>query len=175
MVKSNLILIGMPGAGKSTVGVLAAKALGMAFIDTDLLIQEREGRLLQEIIDCDGIERFLAVEEDVILKLGDINSSVVATGGSVVYSRAGMASLRANGLLVYLQLPYDELKKRIMNMTARGIVIGRGQTLWDLYNERILLYERYADVNLNCFRLSVEEVVERICRLWKEQKNAAGP
>lgn len=113
----NIILIGMPGSGKSTLGVLLAKALGRRFVDTDLLIQEREGRLLQDIIDHDGIEKFLQIEEQVLLSV-DVEHAVIATGGSVVYSQTGMEALKRNGAVVYLSATYEEVEKRVTNITT---------------------------------------------------------
>jgi shikimate kinase len=164
MKGENIVLIGMPGAGKSTVGVLLAKALGMLFIDTDLLIQEKEGRLLQEIIDGDGVKAFLRIEEDVVLQV-DAENSVIATGGSVIYSKNLINHLKERGKLIYLKLRYDEIEQRIKNMTSRGIAIGKDQSLIDLYNERIVLYEKYADIVIDCSDAAIEDVVQRIVDL----------
>lgn len=154
-MENNLILIGMPGAGKSTVGVVLAKTLGKVFIDTDLLIQQSQQRLLQEIIREDGVTKLLAVEEQVILQL-QAENTVIATGGSVVYSSAAMARLKDLGLVVYLQLPLAELETRITNMASRGIVMRPDQQLSDLYRERRPLYEKYADLTVDCTGLSLE-------------------
>jgi shikimate kinase len=158
---TNIILIGMPGAGKSTVGVVLAKTLGKKFIDTDLLIQQTEHRLLQQIIQADGIASFLAVEEQVVLRLTAANA-VIATGGSVVYSPVAMARLKRSGTVVYLQLRLDELETRITNMSSRGIAIGPGQQLSDLYRERMPLYESYADLTVACSGLTLEAAVTAI-------------
>src|SRR5512138_2833509 len=120
LANENIILIGMPGAGKSTVGVLLAKTLGMAFIDTDLLIQAQAGRLLQTIIDQDGVAAFLKIEEAVVLDLNPENT-VIATGGSVIYSQDAIFHLKQRGRLIYLQLTYEEIEARIQNMASRGI------------------------------------------------------
>lgn len=157
----NIVLIGMPGAGKSTVGVLLAKALGMPFIDTDLVIQEKEGKCLQDIIDSKGIEYFLSLEEGVILNL-NVKGHVIATGGSVVYSKAAVRYLRENGILVYLNLRYGEIEMRIENMSGRGIVIKKGQRLDELFNERAPLYEEYADVVIDCSGKDMERIVNEI-------------
>ncbi len=163
MKGENIVLIGMPGAGKSTVGVLLAKTLGMLFIDTDLLIQE-EGRLLQEIIDGDGIKKFLKIEENVVLQV-DAKNSVIATGGSVIYSKNVINHLKERGKLIYLKLGYDEIERRINNMSSRGIAIGKDQKLIDLYNERIVWYEKYADIIIDCSDATIEDVVQKIVDL----------
>jgi shikimate kinase len=166
MQGKNIVLIGMPGAGKSTIGVLTAKTLGMSFVDTDLLIQEKEGRLLQEIIDNDGVDKFLKIEEETILQLNKENC-VIATGGSVIYSQDSITHLKKKGRLIYLKLRYDEIEQRIKNMLSRGIAIGKGQKLIDLYNERIVLYEKYADFTVNCSDSMIEDVVLKIAVLIK--------
>jgi shikimate kinase len=156
----NLVLIGMPGAGKSTIGVILAKISGKSFIDTDLLIQQSEKRLLQQIINEDGVASFLAVEARTILNL-KVDQAVIATGGSAVYSRAAMEWLRQNGIMIYLQLPFDEIERRIGNMASRGIAIGKDQPLLELYRERTPLYEKYADILVDSADCSVETAVER--------------
>lgn len=163
-MSSNIVLIGMPGSGKSTCGVLAAKALLKNFFDTDLLLQNLEGKRLQSIINENGIEYFNEAEERAILSL-DIRGTVIATGGSVVYSEKAMAHLRSLGKIIYLRLGYEEMEKRIKNITTRGIVLKNGETLLDMYNERAPLYERYADEILNCDGMTVEETVESIVLL----------
>ena len=147
--KSNVVLIGMAGAGKSTIGVLAAKALGMDFLDTDLLIQQQTGKLLQETIDEDGIDAFLAVEQVVLCGV-DVKNTVVATGGSAVYSDAAMESLSREGVIVYLDVPFSQLEKRLTNVSTRGIVIKKGNTLRDVYDERLPLYRKWADITIDC-------------------------
>ena len=163
----NIILIGMPGAGKSTVGVVLAKTLGWDYVDTDLVLQKREGLLLQEIIDAQGITNFLRIEEEV---LQDFNQQrcVVATGGSVVYSSKAMQHLQAMGTMVYLQLPINTIKERLTNMSSRGIAMSEGQSLQTLYNERVPLYEKYADVVLDCSGQDVEAIVEVVKKKIKE-------
>lgn len=163
-MSSNIVLIGMPGSGKSTCGVLAAKALLKNFFDTDLLLQNLEGKRLQSIINENGIEYFNKAEERAILSL-DIKGTVIATGGSVVYSEKAMAHLRSLGKIIYLRLSYDEMEGRIKNITTRGIVLKNGETLLDMYNERTVLYEKYADEILNCDGMTVEETVESIVLL----------
>ncbi len=165
-MNSNIILIGMPGSGKSTCGILAAKALLKNFFDTDLLLQNLEGKRLQNIIDENGIDYFNAAEEKAILSL-DIQGTVIATGGSVVYSERAMRHLKELGKIIYLHLSYDSMEKRLSNITTRGVVLKKGHTLRDMYNERLGLYERYADEVLNCDGLTVEETVESIVLLSK--------
>ena len=162
----NIILIGMPGSGKSTCGVLAAKALLKNFFDTDLLLQNIEGKRLQEIIDENGIKYFNNAEENAILSL-DIRGTVIATGGSVVYSEKAMEHLKKLGRVIYLHLDYDTMADRIKNITTRGVVLKEGHTLLDMYNERLSLYEKYADETLICDNLSVEDVVTSIVCLAK--------
>jgi shikimate kinase len=161
MNSKNIILIGMPGAGKSTIGVLLAKTLGKEFIDTDLLIQAQEKKLLQKLIDEYGIERFLGIEAAVILGL-QINNAVIATGGSAIYSEQAVNHLKQNGIAVYLKLTYEEIERRIKNMASRGVVIGEGQSLVDLYRERVPKYESHADVVFDCSGKSIEDLVRII-------------
>ncbi len=163
MQRSNLVLIGMPGAGKSTTGVLIAKELGKNFVDVDLLIQERESALLQEIIDRVGFDEFLVIEESVLLDL-DVDHTVIAPGGSVIYSGKAVDHLKKRGLLVYLKLGYGEIERRISNITSRGIVFGEGKGLPDLYEERTVLYEKYANLTIDCSGLSIEEVTQEVIK-----------
>lgn len=157
----NIVLIGMAGSGKSTLGVLLAKTLGMPFIDTDLIIQEREKDLLQNIIDSKGIEQFLQIEETAILS-SRLEGTVIATGGSVVYSELAMSFLRKNGIMVYLKVDFEEIEKRIMNITTRGIVMGKGKSLKDTYYERVALYEKYADIIVEGGSKNIEENLEEV-------------
>lgn len=138
----------MPGAGKSTVGVLLAKTLGMKFTDTDLVIQEQAGKLLQEIIDTDGPAAFLEEEERTILSL-KFRNTVLATGGSVVLSGRAMAHLQQDGIIVYLKVSFAEMELRLRNITTRGIVLLPGQTLREMYDERSPLYEKYAVITVD--------------------------
>jgi shikimate kinase len=158
---NNIVLIGMPGAGKSTVGVVLAKSLGMRFIDTDILIQERTGRMLQAILDEDGPEGFRRIEEETVLSL-NAEGAVIATGGSVVCSEAAMAHLKAGGVVVYLEISYDEMERRLKNITTRGIVLLPGQSLRGMYDERVQLYERYADLTVASSGGDLESVVQRV-------------
>jgi shikimate kinase len=157
----NIILIGMPGAGKSTVGVILAKTLGMNFIDTDIVLQENTGRMLQEIINTEGIDAFLQAEESVIVSLNGENT-IIATGGSVVFSEKSMQYLKKQGIIIYLSLSYEEMARRIRNITTRGIVLAADQSLLDLYNQRLPLYEKYADRTIDCSDRDVEKIVENI-------------
>jgi shikimate kinase len=167
MKDGNIVLIGMPGAGKSTLGVLLAKTLGMSFMDTDLIIQEKEGRLLQEIIDTRGVAEFISIEARVILEIRVANC-VIATGGSAVYDAKAVSHLQAIGKLFYLKLPYEEIERRIKNMASRGIAIEKGQKLVDLYQERVKLYEKYADIIVDCSGAAMEESIQKIVDLVKE-------
>jgi len=157
----NIVLVGMPGVGKSTVGVLLAKALSRAFVDTDVLIQQREGRRLQDIIDAMGMEAFCRMEERYVLSLECVRT-VIATGGSVVYSDRAMAHLKSDGVAVLLDLPLKALRERLEDLDSRGIVMAPGQTLEGLYRERRPLYMRYADVTIDCAGRRHEQVVRQI-------------
>ncbi|HPD00618.1 MAG TPA: shikimate kinase [Acetivibrio sp.] len=165
MEKTNIVLIGMPGAGKSTIGVLLAKALKKPFIDTDLLIQQKYNMFLQDIIDKYGIKRFLSVEEEIAVSM-DIRNHVIATGGSIIYSDAALKHLKKEGFVVYIKLRLDEIEKRISNISSRGIAKEKDKTLMDLYNERVPLYEKYADITVNCSDMDIEasvaEIINRI-------------
>jgi len=161
MNKSNIVLIGMPGAGKSTIGVVLAKSMGKTFIDTDLLIQQKHGMLLQQIIDKYGIKKFLEMEERVVMDL-DVKDHVVATGGSVIYSDLALNRLKKDSKIVYLKLSFDEMKKRLKNFKSRGIAMEKGRTLLDVYNERIPLYEKHADITIICSNKNIEDIVFEI-------------
>ena len=143
----NIVLIGMPGCGKSTVGVILAKVMGMEFCDTDIVIQQKEGRKLQDIINNDGNDAFLKCEENALLSL-NVNGAVIATGGSAVYSDAAMQRLKKDGKIVYLKVSEKEIERRLADFAARGVAIKDGMTVKDLYNERIPLYEKYADITV---------------------------
>ncbi len=164
--ENNITLIGMPGVGKSTVGVILAKELGLEFIDTDLLIQKQEDRLLKDIISEDGIDGFLAVEAGVISGL-TCEKSLIATGGSVIYNHEAMKHLLDISRVIYLSLPYEQLKDRLGSLTMRGVVLRTGQDLRALYNERIPLYEKYADITVSEVGLTIEETVNEIIKKLK--------
>ena len=167
MKKDNIILIGMPGVGKSTIGVILAKVLGYQFVDADLVIQKEEGKLLHEIIAEVGSEGFIEVENRVNRNLM-VEHSVIATGGSVVYGKEAMEHLKEIGTVIYLKLPYEELQSRLHDIKGRGVVLKDGQTLRDLYDERIPLYEKYADLVVDEYQLNVEQTMERIIELRKQ-------
>lgn len=163
MSKENIVLIGMPGVGKSTVGVILAKVLGYQFIDADLVIQKRENRLLHEIISEEGLDGFLKAEESANVYIAqNEEKSIVATGGSVVYCEKAMQELKKTGQVIYLELEYDQLKKRLGNLKGRGVVLKDGQNLRGLYEERIPLYEKYADLTVNEKNLDVEQTLQKI-------------
>ncbi len=162
-MKSNIVLIGMPGAGKSTIGVLLAKSLLKSFVDTDLIIQGQYSASLCELIEKYGTDAFLQLENDVI-KSADFSNSVIATGGSAVYGEAAMAKLKENGIVVYLKLPLEELQKRLSNIHTRGVAMKNGTTLRELFDERLPLYEKYADITVQCKGLSAEECVDEIVK-----------
>lgn len=160
----NIILIGMPGAGKSTIGVLLAKSMLMDFVDTDLLIQKKYSTSLCEIINSKGIEEFLKIENDVISSWSFLNC-VVATGGSVVYGEEAMGRLKKDGIAVYLRLMPEEIEKRINNIHTRGIAMKEGTSIADLYRERAPLYEKYADFTVDCRGLTAEQCVDKIIEM----------
>ena len=157
----NITLIGMPGAGKSTIGVLLAKSLLMDFVDTDLLIQQKYSSSLCDIINKKGIEEFLKIENDVICSRS-FSNCVIATGGSAVYGRKAMEKLKAAGKVIYLKLSPEELEKRINNIHTRGIAMKEGTTIAALYGERAPLYEKYADITIECSGMTPEECVDTI-------------
>ena len=161
MPKSNIVLIGMPGVGKSTIGVILAKVLGYQFIDTDLVIQKEEGKLLKDIIAKVGPEGFIEVENRINASI-EAENSIIATGGSVIYGRKAMEHLSTIGTIIYLSLPFDELEKRLSDIKGRGVVLKEGQTLKDLYYERTPLYEKYADIVIDEKGLNVEETIDKI-------------
>jgi shikimate kinase len=158
---SNIVLIGMPGSGKSTVGVLLAKMLGMNFIDADLLIQQREGMKLYEILAQKGNDYFARVEEEVNASI-EAENTVIATGGSVIYGEKAMEHLKSIGKVVYLKVPLRELERRIKNFATRGIQMAPGQTLGDLYAERVPLYEKYADITVTTGAAGLMRNAEKI-------------
>lgn len=157
----NVILIGMPTCGKSTVGVLVAKALGYDFVDTDLLIQKREKRKLGEIIAAEGMEAFSRIEEEVNASL-QAEHTVVAPGGSVVYGKRAMEHFQQTGKIVYLHLSCPAIEARLKDARARGVVMKEGMTIEDLYEERRPLYEKYADITIECDGRTMEEVVSLV-------------
>ncbi len=162
-MKNNVVLIGMPGVGKSTLGVVLAKELGFEFVDADLLIQKRENRLLKEIIAEDGVDGFLKIENDVNASI-ETDKTVIATGGSVIYGAEAMAHLKEIGTVVYLKLDYETLDSRLGCLKGRGVVLKDGQTLKSLYEERIPLYEKYADIIVDEQGLNLEETLSSVLK-----------
>ena len=161
MKKDTITLIGMPGAGKSTVGVVLAKVLGYRFVDSDLEIQEQTGKLLHELISEHGDEGFLAIENQVNAGLS-VKRAVIATGGSAVYGQEAMEHLREISTVVYLKLPYESLEERLGDLHERGVVLKDGQTLRGLMKERVPLYERYAHLVVVAEKLDIRGVVREI-------------
>lgn len=168
--KDNIVLIGMPGVGKSTVGVILAKVMGYQFLDADLVIQEQEGKLLKEIIEEVGTDGFIQVENRVNASLA-CSKTIIATGGSVVYGEEAMEHLKKIGTVVYLEVPFSALEKRLSDIKGRGVILREGQTLYDLFMERTPLYEKYADVRVSEEGLNVEETVERLVEKLQNQNN----
>lgn len=160
-MKKNLIFIGMPAVGKSTVGVVVAKRLGMQFVDTDLLIQEQEGRLLREIIADVGEDGFLKIENQVNRDL-NVKNAVIAPGGSVVYCEEAMQHFKEIGTVVYLKASYQTIKRRIRSPKIRGVVLKEGQTFRDLYHERTKLFEQYADITISEDGCRIEQTIENV-------------
>jgi shikimate kinase len=167
--KMNIVLIGMSGAGKSTLGVLLAKALGMDFVDTDIIIRRHEGKLLQDIIDNDGIEKFMEVEEKIVSEL-QLKNCIISTGGSVIYSEIAMSALKQGGQVIYLHVPYEEIRRRLINITTRGIVIKKGNSLKDVYEERVPLYIKYSDKTVDCSDKVIEDCVSEIIEKIQESR-----
>lgn len=159
--KTNIVLIGMPGVGKSTIGVILAKVLGYSFLDADLLIQEQEGKLLREIIEEKGTDGFIEVENRVNASIR-ADRAIIATGGSVVYGKEAMEHLKEIGRVVYLKVSYAILEKRLADIKGRGVVLKEGQTLETLFEERSKLYEQYADIEVSEEGLDVEQTVEKL-------------
>lgn len=166
---SNIILIGMPGVGKSTVGVVLAKRMGYRFVDSDLVIQEQTGKLLHQMISENGTDGFLAIENRINASL-KADNTVIATGGSAVYGETAMAHFRDIGRIVYLSLPFEELKERLGDLSERGVVLKPGQDLQRLLEERTPLYERYQEIEIDCSQKQIREIVEEIV----EKLSAAG-
>ena len=166
----NIVLVGMPGSGKSTVGVVLAKAMGLGFVDVDLLIQEREGALLQELLDRRGVERFLDLERDAILSLS-CRGTVIAPGGSCVCREESIARMRELGTVVYLSLPLEDVAGRIRNLSSRGIALSPGQTLADVYRYRTPLYERCAHITVRAGGQSLAETVEAVKKALAAKAN----
>ena len=171
-MKKNLIFIGMPAVGKSTVGIVVAKRLGIRFIDTDLLIQEQEGKLLREIIAESGVDEFLEIENRVNASVKAQNA-VISPGGSVVYCKEAMEHFKKIGTVVYLKVSYQTIKRRIRNPKKRGVVLREGQTFKDLYNERVPYFEKYADITVCEDGCRIEETIENVLKAVKKRGNRA--
>jgi len=161
MRKENIVLIGMPASGKSTAGVILAKVLGKKFIDTDLVIQERENALLADIIKDKGVAGFMKTEEEAILSV-DVKNTVIATGGSAVYGEKAMEHLKENGTVVYLKVEKDELFKRLTDIKERGVVLREGENIEEMYDSRSVLYEKYADIMIEERDSTIEETIRKI-------------
>ncbi|MCI7813476.1 MAG: shikimate kinase [Robinsoniella sp.] len=167
MEKKNIVLIGMPGVGKSTIGVVLAKVLGYHFVDADIVIQEQEGRLLHEIIEQEGVDGFIAVENRVNSQI-NVERAVISTGGSVVYGREAMEHLSEIGTVIYLKIDYETLDERLGNLHGRGVVLREGQDLRALYEERTPLYEKYAQLTVDEKGLTVEETLQKILKIYDD-------
>lgn len=164
----NYIFIGMPTCGKSTVGVLVAKALGFNFLDTDLVIQQREGRKLSQIIEEEGIEGFNRIENKVNASI-EVDRTVIAPGGSAVYGKEAMEHFKQLGTIIYIRLSYETVASRLKNTKDRGVVMKEGYTLLDVYNERVPLYEKYADLTITTDGNTLDETVEQVLAMIEEK------
>ena len=167
----NIILTGMPGCGKSTVGVILAKTLGMRFVDTDLIIQQEQHDVLQHLIERFGVKRFEEMEEEALLSVMETEDTVIATSGSAVFCERGMNFLKQTGVCVYLEVPCDELKRRLSNIRTRGIAAAKGMTIEDIFNERSPYYEKYADIRIDCRDMHIEEITEIIAKRMNDEKS----
>lgn len=168
--KTNITLIGMPASGKSSVGVVLAKRLGKKFVDTDIVIQEKYGKLLKELIEEHGDEGFREIEDEVNAGL-ELDNSIISPGGSVVYGEKAMQHLKEISVIIYLELSYTAIKSRLGDLRERGITLKEGQSLKDLYLERVPLYEKYADITVNEMKKSLAKTIDEICeRLGEKPK-----
>ena len=158
MSRKNIVFVGMPASGKSTVGVIVAKVMGMNFIDSDIVIQQRENTKLNELIEEHGIDDFLKREEQALLSI-NVDNTVIATGGSAIYSDAGMKHLSNNATIIYLKVSLDNLKDRLTDLKARGVVIRPGESIEQMYATRSVLYEKYADIIVEEKGTSIEDTV----------------
>lgn len=161
---NNIILIGMPGVGKSTVGVVLAKNLGYHFIDSDLVIQQKYGKLLHEIISEQGLAGFLRIEDQVNASI-ETDKSIIATGGSAVFGQDAMKHFKEIGTVVYLKLNYEEIENRLGDLKQRGVAMHEGETLRDVFESRIPLYEKYADITIDCEGKQIREIVSEMKQL----------
>ena len=161
----NIALIGMPTCGKSTIGVVVAKLLGLDFVDTDILIQNKYGQKLSKLIEDNGTEGFLKMESSVIEEV-NYEDTVIATGGSAVYSEKAMQNLKNISKIIYLKVPFNEIEKRMTNLKERGVVIEEGKTLKDLFDERECLYEKYSDITISEENKTLDETVHEIVKIF---------
>ncbi len=165
--KSNIILIGMAGAGKSTTGVVVAKILAKDFVDGDLVIQKVTGKPLQQIINEEGNDGFRRVEEEVLCSI-DVENTVIAPGGSAIYYPAAFEHFKKKGVVVFLHVPVEEIERRLSNLATRGVTLEPGQTIADLYYQRLPLYQQFADITIDttgkCLEETVDEIVKEVCR-----------
>jgi shikimate kinase len=168
-IRSNIVLIGMPGSGKSTVGVILAKLMSLNFVDTDVFIQVSQGQSLQDIVDTAGHMALREVEEKELLTL-NVNNHVIATGGSAVYSYSAMKHLKSDGIAVFLNVDLPTLELRIVDFDTRGLAKRPDQSVADLFDERFSLYTKYADVTINCLNATPEEICARIIKELKLEK-----
>lgn len=166
MRMKNIVLIGMPGAGKSTIGVVLAKNRGMSFLDSDLVIQEQEGKKLHELIEEHGMDGFLEIEARVNASLNP-KTAVIATGGSAVYSEQAMQHLKSIAMVCYLKLSYESIEERLGDLEQRGVVLREGETLRELYDERVPLYEKYANITVECENKNIREIVMELAKRLK--------
>ena len=169
-MKNNIVLIGMPGAGKSTVGVVLAKVVGHKFVDSDLVIQENYGKLLHELITEHGLDGFLEIENQVNAEL-HTEKSIIATGGSVIYGKEAMEHLQEIGLVVYLKLSLESIAERLGDLQQRGVALKEGWGLKELYEERVPLYEKYADLTIDCEEKSIRQITKEIAGAYRDEKN----
>ena len=167
----NIILVGMPGCGKSTVGVVLAKTLGMRFVDTDLIIQQEQHDVLHRLIERYGIKRFGEMEDEALLSVMDTEDTVIATGGSAVFCERGMNFLKQTGVCVYLEVPCEELKRRLSNIKTRGIAAAKGMTVEEIFAERSPYYEKFADIKIDCTDKHIEEITEIIANRMNYEKH----
>ena len=167
MMKSNIVLIGMPGVGKSSAGVVLAKALGYHFIDSDLVIQQQTGKLLCEIIKESGNDGFLEIEDKINASIM-AEKSIIATGGSVIYGENAMKHFKEIGTILYLRASYETISSRLTNLKERGVAMNNSNSLLDLYNERCILYEKYADIIVDVDGITIEETIHRIKKICEK-------
>ena len=168
-MKNNIVLIGMPGVGKSTIGVVLAKNLGYHFLDSDIVIQQQTGKLLHEIITEKGLDGFLQTEDEINASI-EAEKTVIATGGSAVFGKHAMQHLAENGTIIYLSLPYEQIEERLGDLHKRGVALRENQTLYDIYQERIPLYEKYADLIIDCQKKSIRQIVAEIAGKLENKK-----